>query len=179
MLWPPLAMLLAFGALNAVIWLLLPQPPYFDPCSDDFAPPHYTAKLHEFQRPAYALIGLCGVAIATWVVRSSWASRGDRPGIPTIVATAALAVGALAALAWPPAAVVWVLPALLGIVTRFGSLGLVLIWGLALAAGPPRPRGSRRYSRVTAWLLLGLGLPAIGLLVWLAPPGFNGGPCFD
>jgi hypothetical protein len=169
---PSIAMLAAFLLLNIVIWELLPRPPQYNSC-DGPRPPGYTAHLHAFRAPAYALIGLLGVAAATWLLWASWDRRGDRPGWPTSVLVALAAAGAFAALLSESVRNGWALLGVVGFLAGLAVIPILLVWLLVLAIGRPRPRGSLWHGRTTAWFLIYLALPAIGLLTWLPGSGFQ------
>jgi hypothetical protein len=114
------------------------------------------------------LLGALGVGVAGWLLWTSWERRGrDRPGWPTAIVTGLWAVGGLVSIAWTDAAVVWVYPGILGWLVGAVTLVVVLIWGLVLLVGKPRPRGSRWLNQTVAWYVLTLGIPGTGLLVWL------------
>lgn len=171
LLLPSVAMLTGFAAINAVIWLLLPRPPAYDPCYGS-RPPGYTAHLHAFRAPAYALIGLLGVAAGTWLLWTSWDRRGDRPGWPTSALVALAAVGAFAALLSDYVRGVWALLGIVGFLAALAIIPALLVWLIVLALGRPRPRGSLWHGRTTAWFLIYLALPAVGLIAWLPGSGF-------
>jgi hypothetical protein len=167
---PGVAMIGGLALINAVIWLLLPQPPEWG-CGDK--PPGQDAKLHDFRVPSYILIAVLGAAVAAWLLWSSVQDRGDRPGTPTIVAAALPALLGIASLFSPGAREVWVLPGLLGLAALFVALPLLALWGILLLVQRPRERAPVWYGRTIGWTVLYLGLPATGLFVWLQGSGFT------
>jgi hypothetical protein len=172
LLLPSMAMLGAFVVVNAVIWLLLPMPPQYNSC-DGPRPPGYTAHLHAFRVPAYALIGLLGVAAGAWLLWTSFDRRGDRPGWPTTVLVALAAAGAFAALLSDYVRSAWALLGIVGFLAGLAVIPGLLVWLLVLAVGRPRPRGSLWHGRTTAWFLIYLALPAVALIAWLPGSGFQ------
>jgi hypothetical protein len=118
-------------------------------------------------------MALLGALVTAWLVWSSVRDRGDRPGVPTIIAAALPALLGLVSLFWDDARSVWVLPGLLGLPALFIALPLLGIWGLVLLVQRPRERAPVWYGRTIGWILLYLGLPATGVFIWLQGSGFS------